>query len=483
MKRHRIPLAALIAGFAAFSAGLPASGQEAASGGAQQSRPKTYTVQDARSFFQALGPDRTIVLRKGDYRLGSASGVESEYASWNELDGGARELVLSGLRNLTIRGADGARVVSEEAAGRLLVVSGGSNITLDNIRFIRLVEEDAEEPGGGVYAESVRDLVVDRCSIEGPTGTAIAFWECDGAKVRRLAVRGAIDAAISAMYSNDLEVASSRILESSGYPLVYLEDSDRALISKTRFEGCSGGNFVEIYAESGSVESMVFSDCEFVDNEVEYFAGTDILPLTQECSFEGNSFDEDWPANSVAVNSGNDYDYWADQAEPAYYAHYASGLGFSYPEFWELEESDDQERVGLFAPSGDELVLFVTAYRIPGQIDPSSLAPSTSQAKKVFADSAAALIALVKDEMGVDLSIDPAGDPDAETGLLAAEYAGKATRGEGERAEARVRFVVSGGAVHAFIALAAKSSAFEAGSDIDQILDSAEALGERKDED
>jgi hypothetical protein len=485
MTRHSRPLASLIAGLAVLAAALPASAQGSAQGapGGAQATPKTYSVQDARSFLKALGPDRTIVLRKGDYKFSSASDVPCPYASWNEVEGG-RELVLSGLSNLTIRGADGARIVADCAAARVLVVSNCQGLALDNLRLVRLVKEEEGDLGGSLYAESVEGLVVDRCSIEGPTGAAVGLWDCEGARIKRLSVSGASGGAVAAVYSNGLELSGSKILDCEGYPLVYLEESDGVRISQTKFEGCSGGNFIEIYAESGSVESVVFSDCAFSGNQVDYFCGTDILPATEGCSFEDNSFDENWAEDSVAYYG--DESYYGDEADydeesydggdmaPAFYAHDASGLGFTYPDYWELRESEDGERVGLFAPDGDSLVLYVTAYRIPAQVDPER------QAKKVFADAAASLVALLKDEMEIDLAIGPDGDPEAETGILSADYTGAATREEGERAAVRIRFLVSGEAVRAFVALAKDDSSFESGADIDLILDSAESLGGEK---
>jgi len=486
MRRHGISLAILIAGLASLAASIPAWAQGSASGGAQggssatggaSAAPKTYSVQDTKSFLKALGPDRTIVLRKGDYKLSSASGASSPYASWKEVEGGGSEFVLSGLSNLTIRGADGARIIVEGAGGRVLVVSGCDGLALDNIRFARRVGDGAEdvEFGAGLFIASVRGLVVDRCSIEGPMGAALVVQDCGEARIRRLSVSGASGGAVVAVSSDGLELSNSKILDTEGYPLVYLEESDHALVSQTRFEGCTGGNFVEIYAESGSVESVLFSDCAFSGNQVDYFCGTDILPTTEGCSFENNSFDEEWPENSVAYYGDEEYYYGEGEgAGEAFYAHEASGLGFSYPEYWELEESEDGERVGLFAPEGDALILYVTAYTLPADANPER------QAKKVFADAAAALVALAKDEMGLELAIGPDGEPEAETGILAAEYRGEATKGEGERAEARVRFLVSGEAVRAFIALAKDRSAFESGAAIDLILDSAELLSKAR---
>ena len=437
---------------------LPLAGQ-----GAQ----KTYSVSDAKSLLKAVGPDRTIVLKKGDYKLSSAYGVDGDYVEWQDAEEG-KELYLKDLKNLTIRGADGARIVGDSASAYLLCLSNSSNVALDNLRFARNVDGEAEAAAGSLYAESVQGLVVDRCFFEGPTGTAIELWESPGARIRRTTVKGAVRGAFSIMYSGDFEATGAKVLDCEGYPLVYIEESDQVLVSTTRFEGCQGGNFIEIYAESGSVEAVGFSECAFVGNTVDYFSGTSIIPYTEGCSFEDNSFGEDWAENSVAYYEDESYYYGEEEGGPAYYAHYASGLGFSYPEYWELRESGDQGRVGLFAPGGEALVIFTTVYQLPAKADPAR------QAKKIFADSAAALIKLLDEEADIALSIGPEGEPSDETGIMSAYYTGSATKGEGEHAEARVRLMLSEGSIHAFVALAKDPSGLESGSDADSILSSAD---------
>ena len=64
--------------------------------------------------------------------------------SWSDGDGG-KELELSGLKNLTIRGADGARIVSDSAFSGIMAIYESSRITLDNLAFARtqLAGDDA----------------------------------------------------------------------------------------------------------------------------------------------------------------------------------------------------------------------------------------------------------------------------------------------------------------------------------------------------
>jgi hypothetical protein len=448
-----------------------------------QSKPaQPITVSDAKQLVGAIAPGRTIVLRKGDYRLSAAYGVTSAYATWNEGDDG-KELSLSKLENVTIRGAEGARIVSDAGMSSILGVYDSKNVTFDNIRFVRLPKKDSDVGSGSLYAESVTGLTLDRCSFEGPTTIAIELWECQGVSIKRSEIAAATSGALSASYARDLEVAASRVSGCEGYPLIYLEESDGVLFQGTRFEGCAGGNLIEIYAESGGVESVLFEDCAFEGNDVEYFAGSEILPSTEGCRFADNSFGEDWESESVAP--AGDESYYADEEGyyddmdadlgPQWYDH-SSGLSFSYPQDWDMREYKAQSRVGVFSPDGKSLAFFLPALAVPAKFD------AAKQAKKLFSDSAAALAKLLKDETGIALSIKADGEPYSDNGLLSADFVGSAARGDGERAQARVRFVVSGGgasapSVEAMVGLAEDASSLEADGEIDGIFMSIEETG------
>jgi hypothetical protein len=451
----------------------------AAGASAQSKQSQPITVSDAKQLVGAIAPGKTIVLKKGDYKLKDAYGVATKYATWNDGDDG-KELSLSKVENLTIRGADGVRIISDSGLSSILGIYDSKNVTIDNIRFVRLPKAGSDVGAGSLYAESVAGLSLDRCSFEGGTTVALELWECDGVSIKRSEISGATSGALSASYTHDLDVSASRVSGCEGYPLIYLEESDNVLFKDSRFEGSSGGNFIEIYAEEGSVESIGFDGCTFKGNEVDYFSGTSMLPFTDSCRYDGNSFGEDWEAASVAPASDDEYysdeESYADEGYtdegPRWYDH-ASGLSFSYPNYWEIQEFKAQGRVGVFAPDSKSLAFFLTAYKIPAKDAASGADPA--KAKKLFADSAAALVKLLKDEAGILLAIKAEGEPYTDNDLVSADFRGKATKGDGEKAEARVRFVVSGAGVDAMVGLASDASSFEAESEIDGIFTSIEA--------
>jgi hypothetical protein len=451
----------------AFSLALIAAAAAAMAQAKALPQVQSVSVSSAAALVKAIGPDRTIVLKKGDYKLRTAYGIESGYASWSEGEEGG-ELSISDVQNLTIRGAEGVRIISDEGMSSILGIYGSKNVTLDNLSFKRLPQPDSDVGAGSLYAESVEGLVIDRCSFVGSTTIAIELWECADVAIRRSSISGASSGALSASSTSSLTMSGSSVTDCEGYPLFYFEDSNRILLESSELEGNTGGNLVEIYAEPDSEPEVAFNDCAFSGNEVEYFAGSSILPVTEGCRFEGNSFGEDWETASVAPASDMDYnegDYEDDYEEegPQWYDH-PSGLSFSYPSYWEMREYEGKKRVGFFSPDDKSLVIFLPAYKISANIDPAK------EAKKLFADAYASFAKLLKSESGVVLDLKAEGESYTDNGLLSADYSGSATKDEGEKAQARARLIVSKGEVFVMIGLAEEAWAFESGGEIDAIL-------------
>jgi len=431
---------------------------------AEPNSARTIVVSDAGELIRAIAPGRTLVLEKGDYLLSSAYGVASEYAKWVEA-GDGRELCLSGLENVTIRGVDGARLVSDSASASIVGVYDSKGVAFDNIAFARLTPGGSEASAGSFYAEAVSGLVLDHCAFEGSTTTAVELWGCEDVSIRRCDISGATSGALSASIVGALVLSASRVSGCAGYPLLYFDESGGAVVEGTRFEGNKGGTLVEVRAEDEGADTVRFAGCVFDGNDVDYFSGSEILPATESCSFVGNSFAADWATESVAPASAKEYS--AAEEEPRWYEH-SSGLSFSYPAEWKIVEYDRESRAGVFAPDGESLALFLAAYRIPANVDLATAAKAA--VAKLFADSAVALAKRLKEGTGIALAIEADGEPYTDNELFSADYKGRATKGQGERAAVRVRFVASEGLVCAMVGIAADSSSLETESEIDGIF-------------
>lgn len=133
---------------------------------------KQVTVKTANEFLAAIGPDTEIIVDAQLIDLSKASGYGKDsktYYAWrDEFDG--PELLITGVSNLTIRGAGEDRTaVVISAAPRyadVLTFENCSSITVSG-----LTAGHAQEPGaciGGVLCfENSQDILVENCGLFG----------------------------------------------------------------------------------------------------------------------------------------------------------------------------------------------------------------------------------------------------------------------------------------------------------------------------
>lgn len=133
---------------------------------------KQVTVTTANEFLAAIGPDTEIIVDAELIDLSKASGYGKDSKTWyswrDEFDG--PELLITGVSNLTIRGAGEDRTAAVISAvpryADVLTFENCSNITVSG-----LTAGHAEEPGsciGGVLCfENSQDILVENCGLFG----------------------------------------------------------------------------------------------------------------------------------------------------------------------------------------------------------------------------------------------------------------------------------------------------------------------------
>ena len=133
---------------------------------------KQVTVKTANEFLAAIGPDTEIIVDAQLIDLSKASGYGKDsktYYAWrDEFDG--PELLITGVSNLTIRGAGEDRtavvISADPRYADVLTFENCSNITV-----FGLTAGHAQEPGaciGGVLCfENSQDILVENCGLFG----------------------------------------------------------------------------------------------------------------------------------------------------------------------------------------------------------------------------------------------------------------------------------------------------------------------------
>jgi hypothetical protein len=426
----------------------------------QQQTP-VIAVATAEELIKAVGPDRTILMQDGDYRLSDAYGITSAWVDWRD-SGSGKELAIRNLGGLTMQGTPGSRIIVDSNTAGLLDLEKCSNIKLDTLVFSRSADEDADISGGGIRAEGCTNFYMDSCSLEGKSGVLLELRDDATVHVGKSRIMNGAYGAVRVTGSSDVVFDGCTFYGNNGSPLLSIGDSGDVTFDTCVFSENQGGTFVDISEGRTQSGYVGFTACGFRNDAFDYFANGRNLPVTEDCSFDRSSFDEDWETKSVAPAQD------AGSAAPAAldYAFQGTGLEIEYPASWELQEGEKNSRAAFYGPEGRSVLVF-TPLGIKVAED-----ASVERLRQAFDDASAALAGILKSEAAMRISLAIEGDPETTDpgGLAAATYTGSARRAGGAMAALRVRFIASGGAIYALAAMADDASMLGEGGDIEGIL-------------
>ena len=262
------------------------------------------TVSTVDELLAAIGSDKVIILKEGEYDLTEAQdygkSTGQRYYTWSHTYDGY-ELQLQGVENLTIRGADRSTtsISARSRYANVILMYNCKNVTLENITAGHT--QGAGECSGNVLVINdcsqitLRDVGLYGCGVVG-----IRTSECADILVVNSDIYDCSDTGIAAAYTDGLTVENCRIYdlgagEYGGSGIFYLNESNDVRIRECEIRD----NVVQwILHESGSCENVEMLDNTFRNNRIRHSA---FSLRDQGMTLDGNVFQN----NSIRI--------WYDQ--------------------------------------------------------------------------------------------------------------------------------------------------------------------------
>lgn len=423
----------------------------------------TYTVSTAKELVQRLGPNRTIVLKKGDYRLSEAYQLKGGNFEWLDGEDG-KELMVKNADNLSLKGQDGARILTSSLKSYLIGFYDSSSVSIENLAFVRETKGDETPEAGLFYAETVGKLSLSKVSLGGPSGFPLELWACEEVRLSDVDISGGVDGGLSLGQVGSFTATGGQVSRMAGFPLIYVEQSGEIGFDGTLFSDDNGGNFLENWEGEGEAARVSFSNCRFENLSFDYFVGNSNLPETLDCSYVDSSFDADWA--DYAVDTSSDQSYGSYDAYLETHSDEESGLSFDYPSGWEYEEGPGEGQAIIYSGDTDAVVFFAKALPLDASFDPAKDGPRlVSTALDKFGG-------ILKEVASLDFQAEESRGLTAWEDGQMAEYRGSLSSTDGSTAPARLRLVLREGGVWALLVLSSDESLLEDEGELGQVLQS-----------
>jgi parallel beta-helix repeat protein len=218
-------------------------------------------VASARELVRAIGSDRTVLLAPGEYLLSEVAQVANPAVSWRKTVDGP-ELVISGLRNLTLRAEQGATLLARPSYGYTLVLVDCLNLSLEGLTLGHT--EPGECDGGVLSFERCDGVRIEDCELFGSGVVGLDLRDSSEITVRRSTIRDCTAGALWTVGVENLRLEQVRIWRNESWPLISIDASKGVVLDSCRIEGNLGGELIGIDSYS---ERVVLSNCLITDNE------------------------------------------------------------------------------------------------------------------------------------------------------------------------------------------------------------------------
>jgi len=255
-------------------------------------------VTTADELVAAIGPNRTLELASGSFVISDVGrNSRNPYVSFRSVFDG-EELVITGVENLTLVGADNAltRVMTRPRYAEVLKFTSCSNLRLHNLELSHTPESGFCR--GGVVSFILCDGVeIDRCVLYGSGIYGILATNLTNLSCRTTVIRECTDGILCLEQSADLTFEDCQFFDNAGLSMIQLDTCDRV-----RFARClmhdnyrDDVGFLDEYDlmfhiwQSSPVE---LTDCRLHDNQIPYLAPRASAIALSNTTFDANTFDD-----------------------------------------------------------------------------------------------------------------------------------------------------------------------------------------------
>lgn len=252
------------------------------------SAQQNLTVSNARELLEAIGPDRTITLKSGDYQLKDAYDVINEYILFvDEFDG--LSLIVRNVTNMTLVGVGKPTIYAEPRYAWVVSFLASYSVTIKGIVFGHT--EAGYCTGGVLNFDNCSIFTVSDCEMFGSGTEGLGFYVASNFTFDNCVIRNCTYDIMTLSTSSNISFTGCTFKETGEYDLITMYSSNNVSFKKCTFSNNFNGEFmpyffsIDEFSKDISVESS-----KFKDNRVVKFVNDKSRLKQKKNKFEGNSF-------------------------------------------------------------------------------------------------------------------------------------------------------------------------------------------------
>ncbi|MDF2545768.1 MAG: copper amine oxidase family protein [Anaerosolibacter sp.] len=276
-------------------------------------------VNDVNEFIKAIGSNRKIVLKNGEYNLSKPKKEyeQNRHIRWNKESDGT-ELIIQNVSNLTIEGIENtlSNIVTESRYADVLTFENGSNINITNINAGHT--PDKGECSGGVLLFRDSDKInISKSRLFGCGTQGLTLFNVDGLTFNDSIITDCSEAIMSIYDSKNITFRNSRFNENEGnWRFINLTRSSNIVFDNSSIfdnKTISQEDEKSFLFYTDDSENIVLRNSSVYNNDIPNFIQRMNTMDLEENTFEDNKFDSNqissFMYNEMGYNAQLDGNY------------------------------------------------------------------------------------------------------------------------------------------------------------------------------
>lgn len=255
---------------------------------------ETIIASNVPEFLRAIGSNRTIILKPGDYDLSAYSGQAGASYFFRDAYDGA-ELVISEVANLTIRGEGLQQVhlITKPQYGNVLVFEACADITLENIKAGHGPEK-GYCTGGVLKLDRCANIIVRNCLLYGSGIEGITAEQCASLQVQNTTITGCTYSIFSISECADVAFEACKFFDNVEFDLVNIRACSKVHMTNCKFRN-NRASLEWVHTKFFLVEEsadVLAKKCSFENNVAKHFMTSEGDVVLKKCKQNGNNWAE-----------------------------------------------------------------------------------------------------------------------------------------------------------------------------------------------